>query len=127
MVIICGDTGLSQDRLSSVYWFFNNFLFFHTGLNTFPFVKCQTNEIKRTAIGISHTPHYGHYKSMRYCKYFTADFIEDVVLHLDFSGICISLLHITSCNDVIWQILINFYDIGQVSLNLRCIHIIYRY
>lgn len=66
-------------------------------------------------IGFSHTPHYGHYKPMRYCKYFIAEFNEAAVLHLDFSGICISLLHTTNCNDAIWQTLIHFYDIGQVS------------
>lgn len=51
---------------------------------------------------------------MRYRKYFIAEFNEAAVLHLDFSGICISLLHTTNCNDAIWQTLIHFYDIGQV-------------
>lgn len=60
---------------------------------------------------------------MRYCKYFIAEFNEASVLHLDFTGICISLLHTTNCNDAIWQTLIHFYDIGQVSLDLRCVHI----
>lgn len=64
---------------------------------------------------------------MRYCKYFIAEFNEAAALLLDFSGVCISLLHTTNCIDAIWQTLIHFYDIGQVSLNLRCVHIKHGY
>lgn len=36
---------------------------------------------------------------MRYCKYFIAKFNEAAVLHLDFSDICMSQLHVVGCDE----------------------------
>lgn len=36
---------------------------------------------------------------MRYCKYFIAKFNEAAALHLDFSDICVSQLHVVGCDE----------------------------
>lgn len=51
---------------------------------------------------------------MRYCKYFIAKFNEAAVLHLDFSDICVSQLHVVGCDESDHRTSESLYGNGQV-------------